>query len=696
MHHTLSLSSPIAWRRVLLLLVYLTRSPQWKTVTNALQLHTTLTFSGLRVRATGSQQVTTSRIPGWLLPQPVISTPRARQLTNLSGSESHYYEPDPQDYHVVHNDDYPFEFLEELKENNQMEAKRRRNKQKLQDSVHQAIDETAWFEGTLQEIKDRYEGIRTKVRAELAESREADPDSVPDTVDGMVDTVLRQEMETVIKETKSDMELDRYRKMEINKLNFVENIDLKRLGQDETVTRLIQESNDDHDRKSRSKADIDDFMKYQKERLANATEQSAEAVSVVVPTNDLDTWALERMEDMLSKDVNNVLLKASVGDLRSRIKRAKNDKSFKPDSYGEWQMYRSISQSIKNRTDGTPSIGDDDVREQLKSWKEYLAEEQIYRQEVGLTPKLKMPFSWNEANQQNPSYEQMNSDLEEKKDPDAFRAEINREAVKVMESLLQKRRGSAGSDALAKRVALLKNTLESTNYVDKVVTKKRKSSSGPVDVSDVFASISKPKVTTKVTKKREKEEFSKFLMPARKKIRMEVVEPGPQGTEWQQPEITDDFVDDFDDVYAPLEPDIEEDPPPVTKRPNSMFFNSPDSNDSDMNEVAPTPKTPFFEEQDRSDDKLGTIKEQKLRNMYRKAGAATEKEQDDIRMGWEEFQAYEAAQRDLSGFSDNDFSLIWGKILKALKSRRLGAFCSHGFKPVGKSWILTRGEIRGY
>ena len=645
------------WRNVLTLVTYIAFSRRWNT--EALQLHTTLTFAGLKAQR---QAARISRVPSWLLPQTVLPPPpRARKLTNLAGSESHLDEPEGQN-----DEDFPMEFLAELKENNLSDGKRKRDQLKSSwDSYTNEVrpnsrmenpmdsanpeDDNEWFDVARNEIKDKYEGIRKKVRKELADSRQADPDNMPDTAEGMVDTVLRQEMETVIRETRSEMELDRYRQLELDELSAVENLDLKSLEEDKKVARLVQESKDEFDRQSRSQAEIDDFMNYQKERLRSAVEGGEDDSNIVAPTGDLDSWALDRMEDMLSNNAGNSVLEASVTDLRSRIRRAKNDNSFKPDSYQDWQMYRSISQDMKNRTNGVAANADD-VLDQLKSWKAYLAMEQAYRQQVGLTPKQKMPFDWSQANLQQPSAAQLISAEEEKRNPDTYRAEINREAVKAMESLLQKRRGAPGSEEFAKRIESLKATLESTNYVDRVLTKERKVTSGPVDVSDVFGVIGTLKTAPK-KKKRTMEEFSKFPGPEKKEKSNKGA--GVKDNVQRQPEDADGFVDD----YEPIVPTTYVEPPlPSPERPKSMFFDSPDSDDVAVDKKSSVPKTPFFEEVDRSDEKLGTLDEQKLRNMYRKAGARSEEEQDRIRTGWEEFQAYEASKRDLSGFSDKNMS----------------------------------------
>ena len=638
--------------------------------TEALQLHTTLTFEGLKAR---QRAAASSRVPAWLLPPPqrkVLVLGRPRTTLSL-GSKRQFEEPqdDDDNYNTGVNDDVPLDFLEALKEHNLPQDKRTRKElESLWGADASPVDrpeinreppkrttpaDNKWFEDTLQQIKDRYEGIRSQVKSELAETREADPDSVPDTAEGMMDSVLRQQMEMDIKETRSQMEMDRYLQMESDQRNMVDNLDMTSIGPDKTVNDLIKQSEKEISRRSRSQAEIDDFLKYQQERRAEAAD--GEFVSnIEPPTDDLDAWALERMEDMLANNANNEALKASIGDLRSRIKSAKNDKSFKADSYEDWQMYRKITQSMSTSSnDGLAAFSEEDVLGKLLAWKEYIASEQIYREQAGMTPKVKMPFNWNQASPQEPSKSELKSMEDEKKDPDAYRAEMNREALRVMENLLDKQGGAARNGALAKRIESLKATLESTNYVDRrfLTEKKKKTPAGPVDVSDIFGSKSKD--VPKVKKQRPKEEFSKFPNPEKKRNRI-TEESSDEEDEWRKPDIIDyDLIEDREPIKAQGKDLSSEEP---AKRPNSPFFNLPDTDEPEMEKKISPPKTPFFEPVDRSNEKLGSIEEQKLRNMYRQAGARSDEEQAKIKKGWDDFKAYEAAQRDLSGLSLNDLS----------------------------------------
>ena len=117
-------------------------------------------------------------------------------------------------------------------------------------------------------------------------------------------------------------------------------------------------------------------------------------------------------------------------------------------------------------------------------------------------------------------------------------------------------------------------------------------------------------------------------------------------------------------------------PPP----PNSPFFNDEDEDftadnynfpdNSLPNIPPPPPNSPFLNDEYDDDENfihdneqtlsssstsskidLGTMEEQKLSAMYRRAGAQTAADQQAIQTQWEEFQQIEKIKREQSGLS---------------------------------------------
>mmetsp|Transcript_3536 Transcript_3536/g.8414 ORF Transcript_3536/g.8414 Transcript_3536/m.8414 type:complete len:1230 (-) Transcript_3536:517-4206(-) len=103
----------------------------------------------------------------------------------------------------------------------------------------------------------------------------------------------------------------------------------------------------------------------------------------------------------------------------------------------------------------------------------------------------------------------------------------------------------------------------------------------------------------------------------------------------------------------------------VAAPPDTPFFRNDPIADLESERIPPPPpNTPFFREKGGGrdskkdevdvDNKLGSVDEQKLQAMFRRAGARTKQEQDRIREEWEAFQSFEKESRVKSGLSETD------------------------------------------
>jgi beta-phosphoglucomutase-like phosphatase (HAD superfamily) len=491
------------------------------------------------------------------------------------------------------------------------------------------IDDT-WFETIKVKIESKYADIKEKMLKELEEQRLEDPESVPDNAQLVMETIWQMEMEEEIAAVREKAAKELLAEYERNELEYIENRDLSDMEGSETAQRLKKELREEKAQQEVVQARIDEFVRYEEESFRRAAEKE---VAKPDAGKNLDDWALERLEEMLStQDALSVTdnLEESIEELRSRIEREKKRGSIRPETLKEWQMYRSIAtRMLKNRTsdaEGSESQPVDDegaISSQLESWKKFQEKEKSIRRKSGLTTGPKMPFEWHRAgNDALSNLETSSSQAEDKRSRAEIRAELNRKAIEAMEGMLRRNEGTSIRESLKGSIEALKLGIEADEAAEVENDKLFESveATGPVDISAIFHTSESSKQT--------------FSTMSKESVENVIVTP-PKMPSSTAPSDTPVFSGADDDVSTTS---ASSSPPPDTP-----FFSDDGEDVISKPEILVT-------------SKLGTFDEQKLRAMYRKAGAVTADEQENIKQQWEEFRNMEKQKRDISGLSDTDDS----------------------------------------
>ena len=498
--------------------------------------------------------------------------------------------------------------------------------------------DNSWFDPLREAIKSKYADIKVKMLEELEEQRRQDPENVPDNAQLVMETIWQKEMEEEIAAVRDKAAKELLADYERNQLEYTQNRDLSGMEHSETAIRLREELRDEQEQQAAVQARIDDYVKYEQESYRRAAE-----TEVVVPDEgkDLDDWALERLEEMLSTGVDTSvtdILEESIQELRSKMEREKRRGSIRPETLKEWQMYRSIAtRMLKKQTsdeegnEKQPVEDERAISSQLEMWRTFQEKEKSLRRKSGLTTGPKMPFEWHEAGKDSPSDLEASSQVEDKRSRSEIRAEMNRNAIEAMEDMLRRNEGTGIGESLKRSLDALKSGIEEEEAAEEEYDKLSDSSeaAGPVDVRDIFHTSESWKQTTLPRIPEESEGKTIVSLPDARGISMD----------------DDNAVD-----YTP---------------PKTPFFSRVDDDVTTSASSPPPPSTPFFSDDDEDistepevldTSKLGTLDEQKLRTMYRRAGAVTAKEQEKIRRQWEEFRSIEKQRRDISGLSGTDDS----------------------------------------
>ena len=487
------------------------------------------------------------------------------------------------------------------------------------EKVKEPKEDPAWFEEEKKRIMDSFEDILQETMAKLEAQRQEDPESVPENAEGIVKSVLKQEMDAEIDRAREELSRKRLQEYEANQRKNVEESDIS--GPiDDTVQRLIDESEQEYAQMEASRLELEDFLKYEAEAFSHAAGEIA-AESVAQPEGDLDEWAMERLQEMAQQrqDVDgaeNVLdiLDEVTEDLRMRMEKEKAKKgSIKTETLKEWQMYRAIATKLGRQREAmseedlaTASDTDnDEIVRRLDSWKDYVSKERRLRDQGGLSKVAKRPIESEQA--------AVKSDRQSRAET---RKKINKMSIEALESLM------ANSDP-ARRIKLqaeidfLKAELEGKDYLD-FEEPEEEQDIRPVDISSVFSSSQTEKSKPRTAEQRRKDQ---------------------------------DYASTLSEDDFGYEEDQSLNVPP----PDKPFFSQSEA------AKPPPPNTPFFSESEEggftststADSKLGSLEEQKLKSLYRRAGARTQAEQDKIREGWEEYQRIEKEKRKLSGLDES-------------------------------------------
>ncbi|KAG7363906.1 hypothetical protein IV203_037108 [Nitzschia inconspicua] len=548
-------------------------------------------------------------------------------------------------------------------------------------SSSSSSNDDSWFDPERQSIEQEYEQIRDDMKEQIRQQRLQDPDGIPDNAEGIVEAIVQQEMERMVQAVKLTRAKERLQEYQLNQMADLNAKDFSG-ATDAVVEQILKQAAEDWQRRDKLQAQADEFYQYQTQQQQQQesgyngnipTPQDADDDSIL----DLDEWALERLEEMLEASQNRDDDNGSISDilednievLRQRIEKESKKGNIQPKTMKEWQMYRAIATRLAKSGGGGEKgdtiINEDDIDEaliaaRLNSWREYIEKEDGIRRQSGLSTGPRLPFdSLGEKADRMPKQNNLTPAFEdEKKTRREIRREVNIQAIQAMEDLIRKS-DSVRAEGLKKELAALKAELEPRDFNDteEEIIEDVKTSMEPVDLSDVFRTSqddSKKKgavgglsddVYAGVNKILSNTGIEGLYGPSTT-YQQETVPPTPPNTPFFS-----NAVDNNEERKIP--------PPP-----NTPFFQNDDDYDTDdETKMPPPPNTPFFSREGREggrsgetldiENKLGSVEEQKLQAMFRRAGARTKAEQDKIRQEWEAFQQFEKERRDLSGLSDD-------------------------------------------
>ncbi|GKY97557.1 hypothetical protein MPSEU_000713900 [Mayamaea pseudoterrestris] len=479
----------------------------------------------------------------------------------------------------------------------------------------QGLPEDAWFQEEKEQIMNKYDSMFDEMLARLETQRKQDADSVPENAEALMKFIFKEEMERELIETRDKRANERIQTYGAQRMEQLERQDISKIEVTEDLQILLDETQDELERRQAFKRERDDFGLYEQEAFRKSVDDKS--IALPVEGTNMDLWALDRLEEMAeskseaggAQDIVD-MLEESADRLRSRLQRESEKGTIRTDGMKEFQMYRSIATRLAADDallgEGAEDMQarQDEVSRRLEAWKAYVEKEESIREQLGLTRGPRLPFEFLgvvEATKPSAMAESVNRTKAE------TRKEINRMSVKALESLLASVSPSRREN-LEKEIAYMKSILEPNDYldVDEASLEERINikQTGPVDLRGVFTALPENRILPV-----DKELASKRSRMAQENENVYAV--------------TEEFETDLDNTRAP--------PPP----PNTPFF----SQELEIGRAAPV------------DSKLGDMEEQKLQSMFRKAGAWTKDEQDKIRRQYEEYRRIEDAARQKSGLA---------------------------------------------
>jgi beta-phosphoglucomutase-like phosphatase (HAD superfamily) len=514
-------------------------------------------------------------------------------------------------------------------------------------------DET-WFQQERQNIIDRYDEMIHDSLELLEEQRRDDPDSVPENAEAMIRSVMNQEMEREIQQTKEKLQVENMMQLEAELKAMVNEKNLAMEPPSEKVQQLMEQSEEEYRQREALQSQREEFLRYEEEAFRKAAkENNVDPLSRPSEGQDLDQWVLSRLELIASGKQYEEggeaildILDANIEDLRERIEKEERSKgSIRPETLKEWQMYRAIA----TRLTGGSSSGSDyldlerqfegQINERLASWKEYVLKEDDFRRQSGLARGPKLPFEWQEASltlsDQRQEHLSAAEDLQQRINT---RKEINRMSIEALESLLTTS-DTQRRDKLQGEIDYLKSTLESNDYldVDEAFLAASVIDQSPVDLRDVFSSQDDDNSYEPIP----------FEAPSQISLFM------------SEPNVGETLNENVEETSRKVQP------------PSTPFFTDAVERESleESNPKVRPPSTPFFMDASEGEEShspssgiLGSMEDQKLEAMFRRAGARTAEERNRIREQWEDFKAAEKEKRDMSGLSGESGDVLTAKI----------------------------------
>jgi len=567
-------------------------------------------------------------------------------------------------------------------------------------------DDFSWFEPERLRIEQEYDIIRQETKERIREQRRLQQeeqqrlqqqeilasdesagieesesvdlgDSIPDNAENIADAIVTQEMNRMINSVQVERAKERLENYEIQRNARLQTRDY-RGATDDVVDKIFQETAEEWDRMEKLKEQTNEYQNYERMRQQQASKE-ADLQTTLVPNDDadIDDWSLDRMEEMLEKAQNREdddgsitdILEENIENLRKQIDKESRRGSIEPKTMKEWQMYRAIATRLAegekekqsaadnsgnidafagimtedNRGSINTNVNEAQVAQQLNSWREYVVKEERMRKNVGLSSVPKLPFDYlgTKMDQIEAKEEDAASDEEDETKNMSrreLRRQVNMQAVQAMEDLIRKS-DSRRTAMLKTQLEVLKAELESNDYNDLEDYEFEEEESKPIEPVDLTGVFTQGRAEDE-----EKNKPTTSLSSEEVEGVNQLLSFSGTGAQYSAPQRYE-------------EPPIQNQPLPRTP-----FFpdSYSDSYSDPVEKSVPAPNTPFFQDKSSSlqeeetvdtENKLGSVDEQKLQAMFRKANARTKSEQDAIRKNWEDFQAFEKGVRDKSGLS---------------------------------------------
>ena len=480
-------------------------------------------------------------------------------------------------------------------------------------------EDMTWFEPTRQKIIDKYKDIKEEMLAELEANRRRKPGTITTDADQLLENALFKEMQAEIRTTRNEMRLVRFREFEETELRRVGNQDLSDVEMDDRVREIIDNARKSQEREKALQDKQEDFAEFQKRAVEEIKNKGVEAPK---EGEDINDWVMRRLEDtlltdedMMDEDRANEQMD-KITELRGKIDLIK-ERPKAPESYAEYKMQLELAESIKN---------EEEAGGKLDEWKEFL---EFQQHAIDALEKSRETTDLGTAADKERAAKDVVADL-------------NRNALKALEDL---RSSGGGSTELEEAIDELKSLGKERNFLDdKFVRKQERQKQqeqveqGPVDVEDIF-----PRFTRRTGRRSQ-----------RPRQRPTTARDGHAETSQTRNKNKNDEDEEGNQPWflsSNGSTGEEDDTPPPP--PNTAFFSGMDQSNSPPEQDAPSTKDDDDEEA-ASETLLGSYEDQKMKNVFRKAGATTKEEQVKLKEGYDDFQQFQDQMADMYGLNVDD------------------------------------------
>jgi len=522
----------------------------------------------------------------------------------------------------------------------------------MKELAEDAKGESSWFEVERRQIMDRYKEVLESQIKDMEESSESLPQDAKEITRAMV----QAQMEDEIRQTLNKRIQEMIASYEVMKLKEFES-QPDTAAANEWVQSQLAAEEELLRRKERIRAEREAFSRYEEEASRKQKE-----IDQPGRDQDLDEWVLESMQRLADRaeasDNFEVLhnLDDTIDALQSGMERQKARRdNEEPDDPREWQMFRSIATQLTGDNKTADGVTVSEIHDQLDEWRDY-----DDKAEAGRRLSI---LSASTGTESQPSTEPEEEFKIDKDRATQATKEMNLMSIAAFEALL-KTCGGTRRAAIEEEIRHLKESLEDNDFLhvaDEEVLAEPDApdaSAAPVDIEPLIRQHASLNDNWELDREvMQPWEYSKSTSNENGDDRMESSSSLDEDRSSSQFPLDDRGMyaagpyDDKDGDSPEKDSSMNREQPPLNNDETSVLNSNSEGN---------KPDTPFFTEGNASltdddfDAGLGTFEDQQLLNMYKQAGARSQRDADAIRSSWEEYQLYEKQQRDEVGLSDED------------------------------------------